>query len=310
MAWMRDPDSGATMPAMAFTAVDLSRLPVPDIIEQLDYETLLADALAQLRALDPTFDALVESDPAYKILQVAVYRELLLRQDFNERLKGTMLAYATGAALDHLGALMGVQRLVLDPGDPGNGIPETLESDTDFRRRIQLAPEGFSVAGPEGAYVYHALAAHPDVLDASATSPSPGEVVVTVLSRHGDGSASSSLLDAVSASLSSDDVRPMTDHVTVQGATIVPYAIAATLYTYAGPDPAVVLATAQRRLQDYVSQSHRLGRDVALSGILAALHAEGVQRVALSAPTADIVVDRTQAAWCASIDIAHGGVDE
>src|SRR3546814_9711108 len=47
-------------------------------------------------------------------------------------------------------------------------IPAVMESDSDLRRRLVLAPEGYSVAGPEGAYIFHALSAHPDVLDASA----------------------------------------------------------------------------------------------------------------------------------------------
>ena len=46
-----------------------------------------------------------------------------------------------------------------------------------------------SVAGPTGAYEFHALSADGDVKDAAATSPAPGEVVVTVLSRTGDGAA-------------------------------------------------------------------------------------------------------------------------
>ena len=82
-----------------------------------------------------------------------------------------------------------------------------MESDADFRRRIILAPEGYSVAGPEGAYIFHALSADPDVLDASATSPTPGEVVVTVLSRTGDGTAPPELLATVEAAGSADDVR-------------------------------------------------------------------------------------------------------
>jgi phage-related baseplate assembly protein len=45
-----------------------------------------------------------------------------------------------------------------------------MEADEDLRQRIVLAPESFSVAGPELAYVFHARSAHPDVLDASATS--------------------------------------------------------------------------------------------------------------------------------------------
>lgn len=296
--------------ASTFTAVDLSRLPAPDAIEQIDFETLLAAALAQLRTLDTTFDALVESDPAYKILQACVYREVLIRQDFNERLRGMMLAYANGSNLDHLGALMGVARLTLAPADPVAGTDAVMESDADFRHRIQLAPEGFSVAGPEGAYIYHALSTNADVLDASATSPSPGEVVVTLLSRTGDGTAGAVLCAAVGAALASNDVRPMTDHVVVQTAEIIPYAVEATLYTYAGPDSSLVLAAARSRLETYVDESHRLGRDIAISGIMAALHADGVQRVEVTSPAGNIPVDRTQAAYCTGLDLTYGGIDE
>jgi len=293
-----------------FTAVDLSRLPAPAVVELLSYEAILAAMLADLRARDPQFTALTESDPAFKLLQVCAYREMLVRQRCNEAARAVMLAYAIGSDLEHLGALLGVTRLELDPGDPVNSIPPTMESDTEFRRRIQLAPEGFSVAGPEGAYIFHALSADPDVLDASATSPAPGEVVVTVLSRQGNGAPSAALVDAVEAALADDSVRPLTDHVTVQAATIVPYNVQATVYTYAGPDSALVLAESQRRLEAYIEASHRLGRDVPLSGIYSVLHSEGVQRVELDSPLADIVITRTQASHCTGITIIAGGVDE
>lgn len=293
-----------------YTAVDLSKLPSPDIVEALDFDTIFNAMLSDLQARDASFDALVESDPAYVILQVAAYRELNLRQRVNDAARAVMLAYATGADLDNLGALLGVTRLQLDPGDPDKSIPPTMESDLDFRHRITLAPEGYSVAGPEGAYIYHALSADPGVLDASATSPTPGEVVVTVLSRDGDGTAPQDLLDAVDAALSADDVRPLTDHVTVQSATVVEYSVTATIYTYSGPDAAVVIAASQQRLADYIEQSHRLGRDVALSGIYGALQSDGVQRVELTSPIADVVVDRTQATYCTGVNITDGGVDE
>lgn len=221
-----------------------------------------------------------------------------------------MLAYAGGSDLDHLAAIFGVARQVLDPGRPQEGIPPRYESDEDFRRRIQLGPEGFSVAGPEGAYVFHALSADPRVLDASATSPAPGEVVVSVLSREADGTATQGLLDIVEAKLSADDVRPLTDHVLVKPATIVTYSVDATLFTFAGPDSQVVLAEARTRLDRYISESHRLGRDVTRSGLFAALHAEGVQRVEIVHPAADVVVDRTQATHCAGVILTHGGTDE
>lgn len=293
-----------------FTAVDLSRLPAPPVVEELSFETIYDELLAALRTMLPDFDATVESDPAVKLLQIMAYRELLLRQRINEAGRAVMPAYAIGGDLDNLAAIVGVTRLVLDEGDAAQGIAPTLESDTDFRRRMVLAPEGFSVAGPEGAYIYHALSADADVLDASATSPSPGDVVVTVLSRVGNGAASGPLLAAVNARVSSEDVRPLTDHVIVQAASIVNYVITAELLTFAGPDGTVVLDEARRRLAAYVEGSHRLGRDITRSGIFAALHSEGVQNVKLTSPAADIVLDRTQASWCSAINVTHAGVGE
>jgi len=296
---------------MSFTAVDLSLLSAPDVVEQIDFEAVFAAMLADLQARDPTFTALVESDPAYKILEVAAYRETLVRQRVNEAAKAIMLAYATGADLDQIGANFNVQRLVLDPGDPNDvpPVPPTYESDTELRRRIQLSFEGFSTAGPRGAYIFHALGADPDVLDASVQSPVPGEVLVTVLSRQGDGTADPALVLAVAAVLSADDVRPLTDQVTVQGATIVTYTVEAVLTLYSGPDPAVVLATAQAALDAYVAARQRIGQDVTRSGIFAALHQPGVQNVALAAPAADLVIGLGEASFCTGTDVTVGGVD-
>ena len=296
----------------AFTQIDLSTLPAPDIIEELNFETIFAAMLADLQARDPAFSALVESDPAYKILEVAAYRETLVRQRVNDSARAVMLAYATGADLDQLGALLGVSRFVIDEGDPEAvpPVPEVLESDTEFRRRIQLSLEGFSVAGPRGAYIFHGLSADANVLDISATSPSPGQVLISVLSRVGNGAASSPLIAAVNAKLNSDSIRPLTDQVTVQSATIVNYAVTAGLYVYPGPDSSVVLTKALAALNTYIAQVHKIGQDVTLSGIYAALHQPGVQRVNLTSPSANVVISATQASYCTAINVTIAGTDE
>ncbi|MEI2454576.1 baseplate assembly protein [Lysobacter firmicutimachus] len=293
-----------------FTAVDLSRLPPPLVVESLEYETVLAERVADFRKRFPAYTELTDSDPAMVLLQENAYREIGWRQRVNDAAKAGMLAYAVGADLDHIAARDSLLRYIIDPGEPERGIPPTYESDADFRRRIQLAPEGFSVAGPEGAYIFHALSADPDVLDASATSPAPGEVVVTVLARHGDGTASPALVRAVERVLTDDRIRPLTDYVQVQSARIVPFEVRATVYTHAGPDSSMVIDESLRRLHSYIEQSHRLGRDVPQSGLYSVLHSEGVQRVLLHSPTADVVIDRTQAAHCTLVDIRVGGIDE
>jgi phage-related baseplate assembly protein len=294
-----------------FTPIDLSQVPAPSIVEALDYETILAAMVADLQARDPAFTALVESDPAYKILEVAAYREVLLRQRVNDACRQVLLAYAVGTNLDQLAALFGVQRLTIDPGD-ANAIPPvapTLESDADLRRRVQLSLEGLSTAGPVGAYIYHALTV-PSIADASVESPDPGEVVVTVLARAGNGTPTSQDLTDVEVALNAEDVRPLTDQVTVQAATIVNYAITATIYTYEGPDPVTVIAAAQAAAETFVASSRKLGRDITLSAVYAALHQPGVQRVVLASPSANVVCTSAQAAHCTAITLTNGGVAE
>jgi len=104
--------------AGAYTSIDLSKLSPPNVVEQLDYEVILSAMIADLIVRDPVFTALVESDPAYKILEVAAYRELLLRQRVNDAAKAVMLAFAGRADLDQIGANFNVARLIIDPGDP------------------------------------------------------------------------------------------------------------------------------------------------------------------------------------------------
>lgn len=300
---------------MSASPIDLSRLPAPNVVEPLDFESLLTALKDYFVSLYPTEEQSVvrrtlalESEPIVRLLQTVAYRELVLRQHVNDSARAVMLAYAQKADLEHLAALFGVVRLTVDPGDPEQGIAPTMESDADLRMRTQLAPQGFSVAGPEGAYRSHALGADGRILDASATSPAPCEVVVTVLSREGDGTAGAELIAAVEAALRSDDVRPLTDFVTVQSAQIVPYEVHAKLFTFPGPDSSVVLQEARKRLDTYIAETHRIGREVTLSGLYAALHVDGVERVELLSPVATIAISATQAPYCTSVKLEAGGV--
>lgn len=300
----------ATTSSATSTAIDLSRLPAPDVVEALDFETILAARKADFLLRFPEFDAFVESDPALKLLEVCAYQELVLRQRVNDSARAVMLAFATGADLDQLGALFGVTRREISPADEETGTAAVMETDRDLRRRLLLAPDSYSVAGPTAAYMFHALKASGDVADVSATSPAPGEVVVSVLSKDGDGTAPQALLDLVEASVGADDVRPLTDEVTVQTAQIVPFAIDAQLTLYPGPDADLILATATAALDDLLARNRRIGIDITRSAIFAALHVAGVQNVQLVAPAADVVIAETQAAYAQAISIIVAGVGE
>lgn len=299
--------------------IDLSQLPAPNVVEALDFETLLQARKAALVALYPadqqaaiTRTLELESEPIVKLLQENTYRELILRQRINEAAKATMVAWATGGDLDQLGMNNGVTRLVLSPADSST-LPPTaavMEKDEDFRLRIAQAFEGLSVAGPAGAYEYHARSADGRIADVSATSPAPAEVLITVLSREGRGEASAALLSAVNIALNDENVRPVADRVSVQSANIIEYSVDATLFLYPGPEAEPIRAAAEARLAAFVTAQSRLGRDIRRSALFAALHVEGVQRVELAQPAQDVVLDKTQAGWCTGRAISVGGSDE
>ncbi|PKB88497.1 baseplate assembly protein [Ewingella americana] len=301
------------------SVVDLSQLPTPQVIEVPDFESLLSSRKAAFLALYPDDQQpavartlQLESEPVVKLLQESVYREILLRQRVNEAAQAVMVAYAVGSDLDQLAANNDVVRLTIQPADP-QAIPPlqaVMESDGDLRARVPAAFEGLSVAGPTGAYEFHALSADGRVADASAISPQPAEVIVTVLSRTGNGVADPSLLALVNAVLNDENVRPVADRVTVNSAQVIDYVVTASLFVYPGPEAEPILAAAKARLKTYINTQRRLGRDVRRSALFAALHAEGVQRVELISPVADIVIDKTQAAYCTDWAVTIGGTDE
>ena len=293
------------MPTTRYTPVDLSQLPPPNVVEPLSYNEILDEQLAQMRTLFPALISDLESEPVLKVLEATAYRELLLRQRVNDAARATMLAYARGADLEHIGARYGVSRLLLDPGDPDARppVPPTYESDEDLRRRIQLSPEGLSTAGPTGSYEYFALSADPKVKDVVATSPSGGNVAVTVLSSEGSGVPSDELIATVQAALDAERIRPVCDTVTVSKAAVTTYDVTAQLEMDNPPDLELVRAESEASARHYVDQSHRLNRGVSRSGLYAALHVGGVRNVLLTEPAADIAAEAGKAPYCENLTV-------
>lgn len=295
-----------------FTPIDLNRLPAPTVVEQIDYEQILAARKAELINLYPaeqraTIAATLEleSEPLTKLLQENAYRETVWRQRANEAAKAVMLAFAKGSDLRHLAALFNVEQLVIVPANPNATPPvaAVLESDEALRERAQMAMEGLSTAGPRNAYIFHARSADGRVADATAESPAPAEVVVTVQSALGDGTADAALLQIVEQYLSDDDRRPVADRLTVQSAEVIEYSIEAELHLYSvGPEAEPIRATAEQRLLELVNKRRRLGMEISRSAIDAALHVEGVRRVDLI-DWLDIVASSSQAPYCTGVSV-------
>lgn len=291
------------------STIDLTALPAPAVLEDLEYEEVYQADLATFRGhLGDNWSATLESDAVVKLLEVGAYRKVLNRARINDAAKALLLAYAKGSDLDQLAANVRLQRLVIQAEDLDAvpPVPAVLEEDDALRERVQLVYEGLTTAGPRNSYILHARNASGLVADATAESPAPAEVVVTVLALEGNGTASPDLLSTVGAYLNDDDVRPVADRVTVQSAQILPYRIDAQVYLAGnGPENEAVLAQCIARLEAWVNPRRRLGVEVARSAVDAQLHIGGVARVEIPG-WVDIKPSKAQAAWCEGFTVVRG----
>lgn len=294
--------------------IDISALPPPAVVEMPEFKALLKQRIAELQFLDPVFNALVESDPAMRLLEISVYREMVNVERFNSGARALLLAYAKGADLDQLGNNFSVPRQVVTPADDST-IPPTdavMEDDDRYQHRIQLSWYAVNTAGSLHAYEYFALSTDSDVLDAHPYGPQeweeqvpPGEVHTYILSREGDGTPSDELLQKVRDTFSDDDVIPLTDYPSVLAPTIVNYEVVATLYIADGPDADPIVSAATKAMQRYADSVHAIGVTVARSGVDHALHQPGVSRVELDPAYMDddIFIGKDEASYCTGITL-------
>ena len=327
---------------MTITNLSLQSLPDPTIINGQDFEAILAELKADILGYAPELeDALaLESEPVAKLAQAFAYRIMHERKLANDQALSLMLAKAFGSQLDNLGALPFINtfRKTLIEADPSQIPPlaAVYESDEEYRARIQLALEGYTTAGSEGAYKFHALAAHADVEDVGILAPNfqrvqlaglpdgvialrcenavglddplPGDVAVTLLKRQESTTPSEDIQAAVEQALNKEKIRPLTDRPRVTFAQFVSYQVQAKLWFYPGPDSGLLIDEAQAQTQSYVNKRRAIGHDVSISGLHAALHRQGVQRVELVQPIADIAINDYQSAHCTGISISNMGV--
>lgn len=289
--------------------IDLSRLPAPNFFYELDYETELKQLQTQFIAKNPDYkNLLLESDSVNKLLEVYAYQAVLLKAEVNEKLKQCMLAYSSGPNLDNIAANNVTQRL-------------ENESDESLRYRASIAPEGFTCAGPIGAYEYHTLKVSSDVMHATvlAHTPIQGYVTVLLLSHSNNGEASEELRDAVWNHLSADEVRPLCDEVHVEAVVFKDIKIKTKLTYFAGYDPVEVNARSLKALE-YMSElnnSEQKAKDIfkpkemlTINQIHQAARVAGVQNVEVLSPKNDIQPGIKESIRIVSREIENGGFYE
>jgi phage-related baseplate assembly protein len=278
--------------------IDFARLPPPKVIEDIDYEVLLARYKADVLAKNPALAAALslEQSPTNIILEAEAYGEMLVRARVNAAARAVMLAFSTGTDLDNLAAFFNVERLTI-PGNPAAVPPttDTKESDESLRRRAQIAPEAFTTAGSEGAYIFQALTADPTIRDVSAVKINEkGGVKISVMNSGSDPIPTTQQIQNVVERLNRKNIKPLTDVISVAPVKVLRTDIVANVTFYPGPDASLIMADIGKALTKVRDRISLIGRDLTLSSIISAINQEGVQSVDLISPAENITAGSDQ----------------
>lgn len=185
------------------------------------------------------------------------------------------------------------------------------ETDESLAERVYLAPSSYSVAGPSDAYTYWAKTYNTGIGSVKPTTPSPGAVDVYVIMADGT-LPEDEMLRGLEEFLASEEIRPMTDLVTVRKPSVVAFDIGLTYYINRSDRAKAVTIqqTVQRAVAEYISwQTSEIGRDINPDELVQRIKAAGVKRIEMTSPAFTVVSD-TAVAQCASRSLAYGGLED
>lgn len=242
---------------------------------------------------------------------------------------------SNGIALGQIDTLVDPDEL---PGCTGvENVTETTagrdqETVEEFRERLRDAPEARSTCGPRTAYQVQALEASSTVADAVALGPDdaaamagypPGtcEVFILILKgeRNSQGVLTSvvpepddGLLETVEEACSAEDVRPLTDSVTVKAPEWVDFDAIATYYIprSRSTSAASIITKVEAAWDAWLLwQQSKVGRDINPDELRARLLNAGAKRVEVTDPAFSALM-RDQAARLSYSFLAYGGVED
>lgn len=190
-----------------------------------------------------------------------------------------------------------------------------VEDDESYAERIRLAPDAFSVAGPQGAYIYHAMSYDSSLIDVAVygLQDQPGYVFIHPL-LDGGVIPNETFLEGLKAHLNDEDIRPITDCLVVTAPKAVNYEISLTWYITTDDidRQAQITQAVQRVTEEYrLWQQQKIGRDIVPDHLVELLRQAGVKRVEITTPVYT-VVQADEVAQCgpADVNLVFGGAEE
>lgn len=186
-----------------------------------------------------------------------------------------------------------------------------LETDESLAERVFLASSSYSVAGPDDAYIYWARTYNTGIGSVKPYSPRPVEVEVYILMKDGT-LPEEGIVSGLQDYLQDENIRPLTDKVTVKTPTVSQFEINLTYYINRSDNKAstAIQQQVQAAIDDYVTwQTTEIGKDINPSELIKRVVAAGAKRVEVTTPVFTAVAE-TEVAQCSKKTITYGGLED
>lgn len=186
-----------------------------------------------------------------------------------------------------------------------------LEDDTSLAERTFLAPSGYSTAGPQDAYTFWTRTYNTDIGSVRPTTPEPGKVTVYILMQDGT-IPGVEVIEGLQEFLAQEEVRPMTDLVTVSAPEVRTFDISLTYYIARSNQAAATTIQEQvnAAVRDFITwQTTEIGRDLNPTELIRRVREAGAKRVELEAPEY-ASISETQVAQLGTQAVTYGGLED
>lgn len=186
-----------------------------------------------------------------------------------------------------------------------------LENDASLAERTFLAPSGYSTAGPQDAYTFWVRTYNTDIGSVRPTTPEPGKVTVYVLMRDGT-LPSVEVIDGLQGFLAQEEIRPMTDMVSVSAPAVKSFDLQLTYYIARSnqASAAAIQKQVDAAIDTFITwQTTEIGRDINPSELIRQVREAGAKRVELEAPDFE-EVEETQVAQLGTREVTYGGLED
>lgn len=188
---------------------------------------------------------------------------------------------------------------------------EDIQSDEDFRKKIFLAPSGYSTAGPEDAYVYWVNEYSNLIGDIKVNTTDDDTVQIIIIKKNGE-IPDEEFIKGIKEFLENGNIKPQTEKIVVSAPNVIKYNILGTYYINSSDKNNV--KNIQNAVDDAVNefvkwQKDKIGRDLNPFHLQYLLMKAGVKRFEITAPVFQ-KIDKSSVAIENSIALSYGGIED